>query len=94
MMRNKFEFSKVIVRRTLILLVLHLIMTMLVIYFRAEVAQSLVNLMSATMPVYLVIFGGYFGKAGLENYNKIKYDAIETVQFSESTNTTVGSNDG
>lgn len=63
--------------------VTHTVATLAVIFFQPQVAAHTVSLMSATVPLYIVIFGGYFGKAGLENYNKIKYwepDATETVR--------------
>lgn len=73
-MREKhFEFSKVIVRRGMLLFTLHTLLTLVVIFFRTESAHYSVSLMTATMPLYVVIFGGYFGKAGLENYQKIKH---------------------
>lgn len=53
------------------------IITLAIIYFRFDSAQYAVNLMNATIPLYAVIFGGYFGKAGLENYQKIKNEIAE-----------------
>lgn len=67
------EFSKVIVNRTLAIFLAHTVLTLLVVFFQSGVASHAVNLMTAVVPLYIVIFGGYFGKAGLENYNKIRY---------------------
>lgn len=66
------EFSKQIVKRIEIVLLLHITLSLLIIYFKSESASYAVSLMTATVPLYAVIFGGYFGKAGLENYQKIK----------------------
>ena len=77
MKKNYFEFSKVIVRRTLLIFLVQMLATMVVAFFRPESSVQMVGLMTATIPLYIIIFGGYFGKAGLENYNKIKYDVAE-----------------
>lgn len=78
------EFSKVMVRRTLLVFLIHMMLTILSIFLRAEIAPSLVGLMNATVPVYIVIFGGYFGKAGIENYQKIKNEAADCDTDEES----------
>lgn len=83
MNKKYFEFSKVIVRRALIVFLLQMLLTMAITFFRPESTMQLVSLMNATIPLYIVIFGGYFGKAGLENYNKIKFQAIETMEGCE-----------
>lgn len=81
--KKHFEFSKIIVRRALIVFLFQMLLTMGIAYLRPESAMQLVSLMNATIPLYVVIFGGYFGKAGLENYNKIKFQAIETTEECE-----------
>lgn len=78
--KKHFEFSKVIVRRALIIFLFQMLITMVITFFRPESTVPLVSLMNATIPLYIVIFGGYFGKAGLENYNKIKFQTIETIE--------------
>ena len=80
MEKKHFEFSKIIVRRTLLIFLSHILLTIGVTFFRPESAIQLVSLMNATIPLYIVIFGGYFGKAGLENFNKIKYQTTEAVE--------------
>lgn len=75
-MRQHFEFSKIIVKRTLWVFFIQMVATAVFSFVRWEVAAQLVSLMNAAVPVYIVILGGYFGKAGLENYNKIKYEAL------------------
>lgn len=77
MKKNYFEFSKVIVRRSLLIFLAQMLATMAVAFFRPESSVQMVSLMNATIPLYIIIFGGYFGKAGLENYNKIKYEVAE-----------------
>lgn len=81
-MRDKqFEFSKIIVRRGLGIFFVQTILTLAIVFFRVDSAAYAVGLMSATIPLYAVIFGGYFGKAGLENYQKIKNETYG--QFGE-----------
>lgn len=75
MRRSRHEFSKVIVRWTLQGFFLQVLVASVFSFFKGEIAYQLVSLLNATVPVYIVILGGYFGKAGIENYNKIKYDA-------------------
>jgi hypothetical protein len=71
--QQHFEFSKIIVKRGTWLFTIQTILTLGVIFWRPQSAQYAVSLMTATMPLYVVIFGGYFGKAGIENYQKIKF---------------------
>lgn len=72
LLTNQFEFSKIIVRRGLFIFLIQLVLSLAIIFFKVESAAYSVSLMNAAVPLYAVIFGGYFGKAGLENYQKIK----------------------
>jgi hypothetical protein len=67
------EFSKTVVLRGMAVFLVQLILTIVVLFLKTELSVHMVALMNATVPLYIVIFGGYFGKAGVENYNKIKY---------------------
>lgn len=67
-----FEFSKILVRRGLLIFFIQVILTVGIIFFRIDSSVQAVSLMSTTIPLYAIMFGGYFGKAGLENYQKIK----------------------
>lgn len=67
-----FEFSKLIVRRMIVIFLVHVLLTLGIVFFRYDAAPHAVSLMHATVPLYAVVFGGYFGKAGIENYQKIK----------------------
>ena len=67
------EFSKLIVKRGTWMFIIHTLLTLAVIFWKVEAAHHAVSLMSATVPLYIVIFGGYFGKAGLENFQKIRF---------------------
>ena len=82
-----FEFSKLIIKRVTLIFLLQMVLTLAVIFFRFEVAQHSVSLMNATIPLYAVIFGGYFGKAGLENYQKIKNNCECGIHYPNNTNT-------
>ena len=73
----QFEFSKIMVRWGLAIFTSQTIITLAIISFQLESAQYTISLMSATIPLYAVIFGGYFGKAGLENFQKIKNEIAE-----------------
>lgn len=66
------EFSKLIIKRATWMFIVQGLLTLAVIYFRMDAAVHAVNLMTTTIPLYMVIFGGYFGKAGFENYQKIR----------------------
>lgn len=82
---SQLEFSKIIVRRGLLIFLIHLILTMAIIFFRVESAMFTVSLMNTAIPLYVVIFGGYFGKAGIENYQKIKNDiALQELEYAAS----------
>ena len=70
------EFSKDLVNRGLTIFVFHVICTLLIVVFKEESSVQAVALMRDTVSLYAVLFGGYFGKAGLENYQKIKNDQI------------------
>lgn len=75
MRKSRHEFSKVIVKWTLWGFFTQVLLTVILSFFQVAVAHQLVLLLNAAVPVYMVILGGYFGKAGIENYNKIKYEA-------------------
>ncbi len=66
------EFSKQIVIRCEWIVALHIVVTLVVVALQPESAQATVALMQAVCPVYVAVFVGYFGKSGLENYQKIK----------------------
>lgn len=85
MLTPQFEFSKIMVKWGLSIFLSQTICTLAIIFFRIESAQYAVNLMNATIPLYAVIFGGYFGKAGFENYQKIKNEVTTTTEFTEKT---------
>ena len=70
------EFSKDLVNRGLTIFVLHVICTLLVVVFKEESSVQAVALMRDTVSLYAVLFGGYFGKAGVENYQKIKNEVL------------------
>ncbi len=74
---SREEFSKVIVRRSMWLFSVQVALSLLVIFFKPDSGSQVVGLTSVTIPLYAVIFGGYFGKAGLENYQKIKNEGEE-----------------
>lgn len=82
-----FEFSKIIVRRGMLIFLLQVLLTISVMFLRPESSVQLVSLMNATIPLYVVILGGYFGKAGIENYNKIKYNVTECQDNGEQMKT-------
>lgn len=83
-MRQHFEFSKIIVKRALAIFLVHTILTLAVIFLKPVSAVHAVSLVNAVVPLYIVIFGGYFGKAGLENLNKIRYgDAQKMTETNE-----------
>lgn len=68
---NDNEMSKRIIRTAGIIFALHVVLSSaLILLDRGEYA---VALMSATAPVYLAVVAGYYGKAGAENIQKIKY---------------------
>ena len=75
MRKGRHEFSKLIVKWTLWGFFAQVILTLVLSFFQMDVAYQMVSLLSVSVPVYTIIFGGYFGKAGIENYNKIKYEA-------------------
>lgn len=68
-----FEFSKQVVYRGFIMFGLQIILTLVIILWQPSTAQNAVALMNVSVPIYAVIFGGYFGKAGVENIQKIRY---------------------
>lgn len=88
MLTSQFEFSKIMVRYGLAIFISQTIISLAIIFFRLEAAQYAINLMNATIPLYAVIFGGYFGKAGFENYQKIKNEVTTTTEFTEKTEPT------
>ena len=91
MLTSQFEFSKIMVRYGLSIFMSQTIITLGIIFFRPESAQYAVNLMNATIPLYAVIIGGYFGKAGLENFQKIKNEignVTTTTEFTQKTEPT------
>lgn len=64
------EMSKRIIRTAGIIFALHVLLaSALILLDRGEYS---VALMSAAAPVYLAVVAGYFGKAGVENVQKIK----------------------
>lgn len=75
MRKSRHEFSKLIVKWTLWGFFSQVLLTVILSFFQMDVAYQLVSLLNVSVPVYMVILGGYFGKAGIENYNKIKYEA-------------------
>ena len=74
---SKLEFSKQIIRRMMWVFGAHVMATLAAIIAVPEYGSLAVSLMSATVPLYIVIFAGYFGKAGIENYQKIKSNSYE-----------------
>lgn len=88
MLTPQFEFSKVMVRYGLASFISQVIFSLAIIFFRVESAQYAINLMGATVPLYAVIIGGYFGKAGLENFQKIKNEVTTTTEFTQKTEPT------
>lgn len=70
------EFSKDLVNRGLTIFVFHVICTLLIVVFKEESSVQAVALMRDTVSLYAVLFGGYFGKAGIENYQKIKNEVL------------------
>lgn len=88
MLTSQFEFSKIMVRYGIAIFMAQTIITLAIIFFRLESAGYAVSLMNATIPLYAVIFGGYFGKAGFENYQKIKSEMTTTTEFSTTTEPT------
>lgn len=73
--RAKWEFSKKITWFALIAFCVLIGLSMITMVFMRESAHSVVSLISASVPVFIVIFTGYFGKAGVENYTKIRAEA-------------------
>lgn len=64
------EMSKRIIRTSGVIFALHVLLSSaLILLDRGEYS---VSLMSATAPVYLAVVAGYYGKAGVENVQKIK----------------------
>lgn len=82
------EFSKSLVNRTLIIFSIHLCVTLISLVLWPKTESGVIALMREVTTLYAVVFGGYFGKAGLENYTKIKA-ANDTAK---STTTSSGSN--
>lgn len=74
---SALEFSKVIVKRTMWLFSIQTTLSILVIFLKPESGNQITMLMSAVVPFYAIILGGYFGKAGLENFQKIKNEGLE-----------------
>ena len=72
---DPMEFSKVLVNRGLTIFVIHVICTLIVVIVKEESSSQAVTLMRDTVSLYAVLFGGYFGKAGVENYQKIKNES-------------------
>lgn len=64
------EMSKRIIRTAGIIFALHVLLASALILL--EYGEYSVALMSAAAPVYLAVVAGYFGKAGVENVQKIK----------------------
>ena len=65
------EMSKRIIRTSGVIFALHVLLSSaLILLDRGEYS---VSLMSATAPVYLAVVAGYYGKAGVENIQKIKH---------------------
>lgn len=87
---SNLEFSKVIVRRAMWLFSIQTALSLAVIFVRPQSGSQVVMLMSATIPMYAVILGGYFGKAGLENYQKIKNEGSDC-EVSDTDNYDMGS---
>ncbi|MEG0785150.1 MAG: hypothetical protein RR389_06975 [Christensenella sp.] len=69
-MPRKMETSKTIVLVTGIIFAAHIVLASILIFL--GYGEQAVSLMSACMPVYLSVAAGYFGKAGVENVQKIK----------------------
>ena len=74
MRKSRHEFSKLIVKWTLIGFFIHVLIANTLTFFQVDVGPQINQLLYNTIPVYMVVLGGYFGKAGFENYNKIKYE--------------------
>ncbi len=70
---NHFEFSKQVVYKGFFMFGLQVLFTLIIILWQPVAAQNAVALMNVSVPIYAVIFGGYFGKAGVENIQKIRY---------------------
>ena len=74
MTRKKYEFSKIFTITTFITMILHLICT---IVFKVKNVDIL-PIFTTMIPIYLTIFGGYFGKSGFENHAKIKMNTYDS----------------
>jgi hypothetical protein len=68
--QKALETSKVIVLATGVIFVVHIVLSTALICF--GYGENAIALMAATMPIYLAVVAGYFGKAGVENFQKIK----------------------
>lgn len=67
------EFSKKIVSFSQLTFVLQLIFTYSLIVLDTDARSVAVNALQVSIPFYIAIVVGYFGKAGVENSQKIKY---------------------
>ena len=67
---KRLEASKIIVLVTGVMFGLHVVLSAALIYI--GYGENAISLMSASIPVYLAVVAGYFGKAGVENYQKIR----------------------
>lgn len=64
------EFSKKLVNRFLIIFLVHTVLSIAAMVFTA-LPDGIVGVYTAAVPVYMTVFGGYYGKAAVENAKKI-----------------------
>ncbi len=64
------EFSKKLVNKFLWIFLIHTVLSIAAMVI-AKIPDSVASVYAAAIPLYITVFGGYYGKAAIENAKKI-----------------------